>query len=79
MSSWVEVEVDPLHDPLEGLSPPLYLATLALVDGMSGAEEQHLRDLAARMAMPAETALAVSAWVSDYDALLERLETLVSE
>ena len=29
--------------------------------------------------MPAETASAVSAWVSDYDALLERLETLVSE
>lgn len=134
-SSWVEVKVDPLHDPLEGLSPSLYLATLAevahvdglhpaeedlleryadyfgvdlndlpkvpedlstlpwatrvlvyrdavtlaLVGGKSGAEEQHLRDLAARMAMPPETASAVSAWVSDYDALLERLETLLSE
>ena len=46
--------------------------TLALVDGMSGAEELHLADLVARMAMPAETASAVSAWVSDYDALLRR-------
>ena len=28
--------MDPLHDPLEGLSPPLYLATLAEVAHVDG-------------------------------------------
>lgn len=127
--------MDPLRDPLDGLSPSLYVATLsevahadglhaaehdlleqcaarfgvdlgelpevprdlsalpwptrvlvyrdavtlALADGVSTEEEQqHLRDLAERMGLPAETVAAVSTWVLDYESLLERLEVLIS-
>ena len=126
--------MDPLRDPLDGLSPSLYVATLseiahvdglhpaerelldqhaahfgvdldslptvprnlstlpwatrvlvyrdavtlALADGMSAEEEQHLRDLAHRMELPAETVVAVSEWVGDYEALLARLDALIN-
>ncbi len=127
--------MDPLRDPLDGLSPSLYVAalaevahadglhaterdlleqcaarfgvdldelpevphdlsalpwptrvlvyrdavTLAIADGVSTEEEQqHLRDLAERMGLPDETVAAVSAWVLDYESLLERLEILIS-
>ncbi len=126
--------MDPLRDPLDGLSPSLYLATLseiahvdglhpaeqdlldahaahfgvdldhlpavprdlstlpwatrvlvyrdavtlALADEMSAEEEQYLRDLAERMGLPDETAAAIAAWVADYDALLARLDALVT-
>ena len=52
--------------------------TLALVDEMSAEEERHLVDLAERMRLPAETVAAVSAWVADYEALLERLDALIN-
>ena len=127
--------MDPLRDPLDGLSPSLYVATLseiahadglhpaerelldqhaahfgvdldnlpavprnlsalpwatrvlvyrdavtlALADEMSAEEERCLRDLAERMGLPAETVAEVSAWVADYEALLERLDALISE
>ncbi len=126
--------MDPLRDPLNGLSPSLYVATLsefahadglhpavrelldqyaahfgvdldnlpavprdlsalpwatrvlvyrdavtlALADEMSAEEERYLRDLAERMGLPAETVAAVSAWVGDYAALLQRLDALIS-
>ena len=128
------LNMDPLRDPLDGLSPSLYVATLseiahvdglhpaerelldqhaahfgvdlnslptvprnlstlpwatrvlvyrdavtlALADGMSVEEEQHLRDLAHRMELPAETVAAVSKWVGDYEALLARLDALIN-
>ena len=128
--------MDPLRDPLDGLSPSLYVAalaevahadglhaaerdlleqcaarfgvdldelpevphdlsalpwstrilvyrdavTLAMADGVSTDEEQqHLGELAERMGLPAKTVAAVSTWVLDYEALLERLEILISE
>ena len=43
--------------------------TLAQVDGMSAEEERYLDALAERMALPAETAGAISTWVHDYEAL----------
>ena len=52
--------------------------TLAQVDGMSAEEERYLDALAERMALPAETAGAISTWVHDYEALLERLDALIS-
>ena len=126
--------MDALHNPLDGLSPALYVATLveiahedglhpaerellehhaahfgvdlddlpavprdlsalpwatrvlvfrdavtlAQVDGMSAEEERYLDALAERMALPAETAGAISTWVHDYEALLERLDALIS-
>ena len=126
--------MDPLHDPLDGLSPSLYVAalsevahadgltpaeqellgqhaarfgldldglpavprdlstlpwatrvlvyrdavTLALVDGLSAEEERHLLDLANRMGLPTETVVAISAWVMDYEALLDRLDALIN-
>ena len=126
--------MDPLRDPLDGLSPSLYVATLseiahvdglhpaerelldqhaarfgvdldnlpavprdlsalpwatrvlvyrdavmlARVDEMSAEEERYLRDLGDRMGLPAETVAAVTTWVADYDALLERLDALIS-
>ena len=126
--------MDPLRDPLDGLSPSLYVATLseiahvdglhpaereileqhaahfgvnldnlpavprdlsllpwatrvlvyrdaltlALADGMTAKEERYLRDLAERLELPAETIAAVSTWVADYEALLERLDSLIS-
>ena len=126
--------MDALHNPLDGLSPALYVATLseiahadglhpaerellehhaahfgvdlddlpavardlsalpwatrvlvfrdavtlAQVDGMSAEEERYLDALAERMALPAETAEAISTWVHDYEALLERLDALIS-
>lgn len=128
--------MDPLRDPLDGLSPSLYVATLseiAHVDGlhpaerdlleqhaahfgvdlddlpevprdlstlpwgtrvlvyrdavtlaladetMSPEEEQHLKDLAQRMGLPAETVAAILTWVHDYEELLGRLDLLISE
>ena len=126
--------MDPLHDPLDGLSPSLYVATLseiahvdglhpaerelldqhaahfgvdldnlpvvprdlsalpratrvlvyrdavtlALADEMSAEEERYLSDLADRMGLPAETVAAVFAWVRDYEALLDRLDALIT-
>lgn len=126
--------MDPLRDPLDGLSPSLYVATLseiahvdglhpseqdlldqhaahfgvdldnlpevprdlsalpwatrvlvyrdavtlALADEMSADEEQYLRDLAERMGLPTETVEAVFTWVGDYEALLDRLDALIS-
>ena len=126
--------MDPLREPLDGLSPALYVATLseiahvdglhpaerelliqhaahfgvdldnlptvprnlstlpwatrvlvyrdavtlALADGMSAEEERHLRELAHRMELPTETVGAVSKWVGDYEALLERLDALIN-
>ena len=126
--------MDPLRDPLDGLSPSLYVATLseiahvdglhpaerelldqhaarfgvdldnlpavprdlsalpwatrvlvyrdavmlARVDEMSAEEERYLRDLGDRMGLPAETVAVVTTWVADYDALLERLDALIS-
>ena len=52
--------------------------TLALADEMSPEEEQHLKVLAQRMALPAETVAAVFTWVRDYEELLERLDALIS-
>ena len=128
------MNVDPLRDPLDGLSPSLYVATLselahvdglhpaerdlldqyaahfgvdldnlpavprdlsalpwatrvlvyrdavtlALVDEMSTEEERYLRGLAERMGLPAKTVAAVFTWVGDYEALLERLDALIS-
>ena len=126
--------MDPLHDPLDGLSPAMYVATLteiahvdglhpaerelldqhaahfdvdldnlpevprdlsalpwatrvlvyrdavtlALADEMSAEEEQYLSDLAERMGLPAETVAALFTWVGDYEALLERLDALIT-
>ena len=126
--------MDPLRDPLDGLSPSLYVATLseiahvdglhpaerelldqhaahfgvdldnlpavprdlsalpwatrvlvyrdavmlARVDEMSAEEERYLRDLGDRMGLPAETVAAVATWVADCDALLDRLDALIS-
>ena len=126
--------MDPLRDPLDGLSPSLYVATLseiahvdglhpaerelldqhaahfgvdldnlptvprdlsalpwatrvlvyrdavtlALADEMSAEEERYLSDLADRMGLPAETVAAVFAWVSEYEALLDRLDALIT-
>ena len=126
--------MDPLRDPLDGLSPSLYVATLseiahvdglhpaeqdlldqhaahfgvdldnlpevprdlsalpwatrvlvyrdavtlALADEMSAEEKQYLRDLAERMGLPTETVEAVFTWVGDYEALLDRLDALIS-
>ncbi len=126
--------MDPLHDPLHGLSPAMYVATLseiahvdglhpaerelldqhaahfdvdldnlpevprdlsalpwatrvlvyrdavtlALADEMSAEEEQYLSDLAERMGLPAETVAALFTWVRDYEALLERLDALIT-
>ena len=126
--------MDPLHDPLDGLSPSLYVATLseiahvdglhpaerelldqhaahfgvdlnklpevprdlsalpwatrvlvyrdavtlALADEMSAEEERYLSDLADRMGLPAETVAAVFAWVREYEALLDRLDALIT-
>ena len=126
--------MDPLRDPLDGLSPSLYVATLseiahvdglhsaerelldqhaahfgvdldnlpevphdlsalpwatrvlvyrdavtlALADEMSAEEERYLSDLADRMGLPAETVTAVFAWVREYEALLERLDALIT-
>lgn len=126
--------MDPLRNPLDGLSPALYVATLseiahadglhpaerellehhaahfgvdlddlpavprdlsalpwatrilvfrdavtlAQVDGMSAEEERYLDALAARMGLPTDTVGAVSTWVHDYEALLERLDALIS-
>ena len=126
--------MDPLRDPLDGLSPSLYVATLseiahvdglhpaerelldqhaahfgvdldnlptvprdlsalpwatrvlvyrdavmlARVDEMSAEEERYLRDLGDRMGLPAETVAAVATWVADCDALLKRLDALIS-
>ena len=125
--------MDPLRNPLDGLSPALYVATLsevahadglhpaerellehhaalfgvdldnlpavprdlsalpwatrvlvfrdavtlAAVDEMSAEEERYLVGLAERLQLPDETAEAISAWVRDYEALLERLDTLI--
>ena len=125
--------MDPLHNPLEGLSPALYVATLsevahadglhaaerellehhaahfgvdlddlpavprdlsalpratrvlvfrdavtlAAVDEMSPEEERYLDGLAERLALSDETVEAISAWVRDYEALLERLDALI--
>ena len=52
--------------------------TLALADEMSPEEEQHLKDLAQRMGLPAETVAAVFTWVHDHEELLERLDALIS-
>ena len=126
--------MDPLRNPLDGLSPALYVATLseiahadglhpaerellehhaahfgvdledlpavsrdlsalpwatrvlvfrdavtlALVDEMSAEEERYLDALAERMGLPADTAGAISTWVHDYEALLKRLDALIS-
>ena len=126
--------MDPLRNPLDGLSPALYVATLseiahadglhpaerellehhaahfgvdledlpavprdlsalpwatrvlvfrdavtlALVDEMSAEEERYLDALAERMGLPADTTGAISTWVHDYEALLERLDALIS-
>ena len=126
--------MDALHNPLDGLSPALYVATLAeiahadglhpaerellehhathfgvdlddlpevprdlsalpwatrvlifrdavtlaQVDGMSAEEERYLEALTERMGLPAETARAIFTWVHDYEALLERLDALIS-
>ena len=126
--------MDPLRDPLDGLSPSLYVATLseiahvdglhpaerelldqhaahfgvdldnlpevprdlsalpwatrvlvyrdavtlALADGMSPEEERYLSDLAERMGLPAETVAAVVTWVGDYEALLDRLDAVIT-
>ena len=126
--------MDPLHDPLNGLSPSLYVATLseiahvdglhpaerelldqhaahfgvdldtlpevphdlsalpwatrvlvyrdavtlALADEMSAEEERYLSDLAERMGLPAETVAALFTWVGDYEALLNRLDALIT-
>ena len=126
--------MDPLHDPLDGLSPSLYVATLseiahvdglhpaeqelldqyaahfgvdlhdlpkvphdlsalpwatrvlvyrdavtlALADEMSAEEERYLSDLAERMGLPAETVSALFTWVGDYEALLNRLDALIT-
>ncbi len=52
--------------------------TLALADEMSAEEERYLSDLADRMGLPAETVAAVFAWVSEYEALLDRLDALIT-
>ena len=45
---------------------------------MSAEEERYLDALAERMGLPADTAGAISTWVHDYEALLERLDALIS-
>ena len=52
--------------------------TLALADEMSAEEERYLSELADRMGLPAETVAAVFAWVCEYEALLERLDALIT-
>ena len=52
--------------------------TLALADEMSAEEERYLSDLAARMELPAETVAALFTWVGDYEALLNRLDALIT-
>ena len=128
------MSMDPLRNPLDGLSPALYVATLseiahadglhpaerellehhaahfgvdlddlpavprdlsalpwatrvlvfrdavtlAAVDEMSPQEERYLDDLADRLQLPAEVVAGISSWVRDYEALLERLDALIS-
>jgi len=128
------MNMDPLRDPLDGLSPSLYVATLseiahvdglhpaerellnqhaehfgvdldnlpavprdlsalpwatrvlvyrdavtlALADEMSAEEERYLTELAERMGLPADTVAAIFTWVGDYEALLHRLDALIS-
>jgi len=52
--------------------------TLALADEMSAEEERYLSDLAERMGLPAETVSALFTWVGDYEALLNRLDALIT-
>ena len=52
--------------------------TLALADEMSPEEERYLGDLAERMGLPAETVAALFTWVRDYEALLNRLDALIT-
>lgn len=51
---------------------------LARVDEMSADEERYLHDLAERMGLSDDTADAIAAWAQDYEALLERLDALIS-
>ena len=52
--------------------------TLALADEIGAEEERYLRDLADCMGLPTETVVAISTWVADYEALLARLDALIS-
>ncbi len=51
--------------------------TLALVDEVSAEEERYLDGLAERLTLPDETVEAISIWVRDYEALLDRLDALI--
>lgn len=53
---------------------------LALADGESSdAEQRHLVDLSERMALPSDVMSEVSAWVKDYEKILDRMDALLEE
>lgn len=51
---------------------------LAMADEeWSDEEERHLADLSARMALPPDAVDGISAWVKDYEILLDRMDALL--
>jgi len=54
---------------------------LALADdgALSAEENEYLRALALRLALPLERAQAILAWVEDYSAILDRFESMLRE
>lgn len=53
---------------------------LAMADGKSSdAEQRHLVALSERLALPSDVVGEVSAWVKDYEMLLDRMDTLLEE
>ncbi len=45
----------------------------------SDAEERHLADLSARMALPSDVVDEISAWAKDYEIILDRMDALLEE
>ena len=45
----------------------------------SDEEERHLSDLSERMALPTDAVDEISAWVKDYETLLDRMDALLEE
>ena len=45
----------------------------------SDEEERHLADLSERMALPPDAVDEISAWVKDYEMLLDRMDALLEE
>ena len=83
------VDIDVLPDAPNDLSA-LPWATRVLVyrdaliltmadEESSDAEERHLSDLSARMALPSDVVAEISEWAKDYEILLDRMDALLEE